>query len=93
MAKVFSIVYPNRIASVLPNIVNRSFIRHYQPYRDLGKFRSTSTGESRSTQLQQFFQHVLRRAEGTNNISQVNKPDAPNSVPFRQLLEALFKRK
>lgn len=45
--------------------------RFYQPYKDLGKFKLTSTGQRKTPQIQQYVEHLFRRSNtksvGTNN--------------------------
>lgn len=77
------------IITTSSKVVNQCSVRQYQPYRDLGKFRSTSTGDSRTTQLEQFMKNIFRRADDTNNVP---KGNAPNTITLGQFMKAFFKK-
>jgi len=36
--------------------------RAYRPYRDLARFKATGPSQEKTPQLQQYFQHLLRRS-------------------------------
>jgi len=53
--------------------------RAYRPYRDLANFKPTSLGEQKTPQLQQYFQHLLRRSN-TESEKEMPKPKSPFSL-------------
>jgi len=51
-----------------------SLKRAYRPYRDLANFKPTSLGEQKTPQLQQYFQHLLRRSNTESEKQIKSKP-------------------
>jgi len=63
-----------------------SLKRAYRPYRDLANFKPTSLGEQKTPQLQQYFQHLLRRSNTESEKEIKSKPQFSLLGALRDML-------
>lgn len=81
----------SRYATSWSTAMNMYVVRFYQPYRDLGKFRTTGPGLRKTSQLQQYGEYLFRRAD----ISKKSAKESNNSLSklsFREIFQKMFNK-